>query len=74
MFSEKLDTMATLRSPTRVAKLLLANLAAEVLFATTLALVLLALGTSVSLATLLVVNVFASLFCQPDPRPGRHRC
>ena len=44
------DTLASLRSPTRVVKLLLANLAAEVLFASTLGLVLVALGTSLSLA------------------------
>lgn len=68
--SELRNTMATLRSPTRVAKLLLANLAAEVLFATTLGLVLLALGTSVSLATLLVVNVFVSFFANLIPVPG----
>ena len=68
--SELRNTMATLRSPTRVAKLLLANLAAEVLFATTLGLVLLAMGTSVSLATLLVVNVFVSFFANLIPVPG----
>jgi uncharacterized membrane protein YbhN (UPF0104 family) len=64
------ETLASLRSPTRVAKLLLANLAAEILFASTLGLVLLALGTSRSLATLLVVNVFVSFFASMIPVPG----
>jgi uncharacterized protein (TIRG00374 family) len=64
------DTLASLRSPTRVVKLLLANLAAEVLFASTLGLVLVALGTSLSLATLLVVNVFVSFFASMIPVPG----
>ncbi len=64
------DTVASLRSPARVVKLLLANLAAEVLFASTLGLVLVALGTSLSLATLLVVNVFVSFFASMIPVPG----
>ena len=64
------DTLASLRSPTRVVKLLLANLAAEVLFASTLGLVLVALGTSLSLATLLVVNVFVTIFASIIPIPG----
>jgi glycosyltransferase 2 family protein len=64
------DTLASLRSPTRVIKLLLANLAAEVLFASTLGLVLVALGTSRPLATLLVVNVFVSFFASMIPVPG----
>jgi glycosyltransferase 2 family protein len=64
------ETLVSLRSPTRVAKLLLANLAAEVLFASALGLVLVALGTSRSLATLLVVNVFVSFFAGMIPVPG----
>ncbi len=68
--SELRNTIATVRSPTRVAKLLLANLAAEVLFASTLGVVLLALGVSRSLATLLVVNVFVSFFADLIPVPG----
>jgi glycosyltransferase 2 family protein len=63
-------TAAGLRSPSRVARLLLANLAAEVLFACTLGLVLAALGSSLSLATLLVVNVFVSFFASMIPVPG----
>jgi uncharacterized protein (TIRG00374 family) len=64
------DTLASLRSPTRVVKLLLANLGAEVLFASTLGLVLIALGSSLSLATLLVVNVSVSIFASIIPVPG----
>jgi glycosyltransferase 2 family protein len=63
-------TLVSMRSPSRVAKLLLANLAAEILFASTLGLVLVALGTSRSLATLLVVNVFVSFFASMIPVPG----
>jgi uncharacterized protein (TIRG00374 family) len=62
--------LASLRSPTRVVKLLLANLGAEVLFASTLGLVLIALGSSLSLATLLVVNVSVSIFASIIPVPG----
>jgi uncharacterized protein (TIRG00374 family) len=69
-FTDLRNTLAELRSPSRVAKLLLANLAAEVLFACTLGVVLLALGTSLSLATLLVVNVFVSFFASMIPVPG----
>ncbi|HTT89585.1 MAG TPA: lysylphosphatidylglycerol synthase transmembrane domain-containing protein [Acidimicrobiales bacterium] len=64
------DTLATLRSPSKVMRLLLANLAAEVLFASTLGLVLVALGSSLPLATLLVVNVFVSFFASMIPIPG----
>ena len=64
------DTVTSLRSPARVVKLLLANLTAEVLFASTLGLVLIALGSSLSLATLLVVNVFVSFFASMIPIPG----
>jgi len=59
-----------LRSPTRVVRLLLANLAAEVLLASTLGLVLVSLGSSMSLATLLVVNVGVTFFAALIPVPG----
>jgi glycosyltransferase 2 family protein len=68
--TELRDTLYMLRSPGRVTRLLLANLAAEMLFACTLGLVLLALGSSLSLATLLVVNVFVSFFASMIPVPG----
>ncbi len=64
------DTVASLRSPIRVAKLLLANLAVEVLFASTLGLVLVALGSSLSLGTLLAVNVSVSFIASVIPVPG----
>ena len=47
-----------------------ANLATEVLFASTLGIVLAAFGTSLPLATLLVVNVSVALFAGIMPVPG----
>lgn len=64
------ETVVALRSPTRVVRLLLANLAAEVLVASTLGLVLVSLGSSMSLATLLVVNVGVTFFAALIPVPG----
>ena len=46
------------------------NLGAEVLLASTLGLVLVSLGTSLSLATLLVVNVGVTFFAALIPVPG----
>lgn len=67
---EAIETAAVLRSPSRVARLLGANLAAELLFATTLGIVLAAFGTSLPLATLLVINVSVALFAGIMPVPG----
>lgn len=67
---EALDTLSTLRSPGKAARVLGANLAAEVLFAMTLGIVLAAFGTSLPLATLLVVNVSVALFSGIMPVPG----
>jgi glycosyltransferase 2 family protein len=64
------ETVVALRSPTRVVRLLLANLAAEVLLASTLGLVLVSLGSSMSLATLLVVNVGVTFFAALIPVQG----
>ena len=64
------ETVAALRSPTKIARLLLSNLGAEVLLASTLGLVLVSLGTSLSLATLLVVNVSVTFFAALIPVPG----
>jgi glycosyltransferase 2 family protein len=64
------DTVATMRSPTKLARLFLSNLGAELLLASTLGLVLVSLGTSLSLATLLVVNVGVALFAGLIPVPG----
>ena len=64
------DTVTALRSPTRVARLLLSNLGAEVFLASTLALVLVSLNDSLSLATVLVVNVSVTFFAALIPVPG----
>lgn len=67
---EALETLSSLRSPSKVARILGGNLAAEVLFASTLALVLAAFGVSLPLATLLVINVSVALFAGLMPVPG----
>ncbi len=54
----------------QVAQLLLANTATEILFALTLGIMLEAFGTTVPLATLLVVNVSAALLAGIMPVPG----
>ena len=64
------QTVASLRSPTKLLQLLGGNLVAELLFAGTLGLVALAYGQSVPLATLLTVNVMVSLFAGLMPVPG----
>lgn len=67
---EALQTLSSLRSPSKVARILGGNLAAEFLFACTLAVVLAAFGTSVPLPTLLVINVGVALFAGLMPVPG----
>ena len=67
---EALETAVILRSPSRIARLLGANLAAELLFATTLGIVLAAFDTSLPLAMLLVINVSVALFSGVMPVPG----
>jgi uncharacterized membrane protein YbhN (UPF0104 family) len=69
-YHEALETVASLRSPSKVARVLGANLAAEVLFATTLGIVAAAFGQSLPLATLLVINVSVALFAGLMPVPG----
>ncbi|MFN8019257.1 MAG: lysylphosphatidylglycerol synthase transmembrane domain-containing protein [Acidimicrobiales bacterium] len=69
-WQEILDTLSSLRSPSKVARVLGANLASELLFASTLGIVLLAFGTSLPLSTLLVINVCVSLFAGLMPIPG----
>ncbi|HWS57442.1 MAG TPA: lysylphosphatidylglycerol synthase transmembrane domain-containing protein [Actinotalea sp.] len=64
------ETLSSLRSITKVAQLFGGNLAAEVLFAATLGLVLLAFDTSLSLGTLLVIVVGVALFSGLMPIPG----
>jgi glycosyltransferase 2 family protein len=64
------DTLAPMRSPSKVARLLMANFAAEVFFACTLGVVLVSLGSPLPLATLLVINVGVSFFAGMIPVPG----
>jgi len=64
------ETVGNLRSPAKVAQLLGANLAAEFLFACTMAVVLSAFHSPVPLGTLLVINVCVSLFAGLMPIPG----
>lgn len=64
------SVVRTLRSPGRWARLLGGNFLSEVLFATTLGVFCLAYDAPVPLATLLVINVFTSLFAGLMPVPG----
>lgn len=67
---EALETLANLRSPAKVARILGGNLVAELLFASALSVVLAAYGVSLPLATLLVINVTVALFAGLMPVPG----
>ncbi|WP_426571025.1 flippase-like domain-containing protein [Aquihabitans sp. McL0605] len=64
------ETVGSLRSPTKVAQVIGGNLGAELLFASTLAMVLAAFHSPVPLGTLLVINVCVSLFAGLMPVPG----
>jgi uncharacterized protein (TIRG00374 family) len=64
------ETLANLRSPAKVARILAANVATEFLFAATLGLVVLAVGTRLPIADLLVINVTVVLFAGLMPVPG----
>ncbi len=68
--SDAHETLGNLRSPSKVVRILLANLATELLFASSLALVLLSLGSPLPLAEVLVINVTVSLFAGVIPVPG----
>ena len=68
--TEVRDTVATLKSPVKIAQLIGGNLATELLFAATLAVVLSAFHSPVPLGTLLVINVCVSLFAGVMPVPG----
>jgi glycosyltransferase 2 family protein len=67
---EALGVVRGLRSPQRIANLFGGNLAAEILFASTLGLCCLAFGAPVSLGTLLLISVVTSLFAGLMPVPG----
>jgi uncharacterized protein (TIRG00374 family) len=64
------EVVGSLRSPTKVLQIIGGNLGAELLFASTLAMVLAAFHSPVPLGTLLVVNVVVSLFAGLMPVPG----
>ena len=68
--AEVKETVGSLRSPTKVAQILGGNLGAEILFALTLSMVLVAFHAPVPLGTLLVINVCVSLFAGLMPVPG----
>jgi len=70
LWDEVIQTVSGLRSPERVARIVGGNLLAELLFAGTMALVLAALGESLPLSTLLVINVAVGLFAALMPVPG----
>jgi uncharacterized membrane protein YbhN (UPF0104 family) len=63
-------TFAGLRSPRKLGQLLGGNVAGELLFATALGLMCLALGYHISLTDLLVINLSVSLFASFIPIPG----
>jgi uncharacterized protein (TIRG00374 family) len=63
-------TFASLRSPKKLGQLVGGNLAAEILFATALGVMCLALGYHISLVDLLVINLSVSLFASFIPIPG----
>jgi uncharacterized membrane protein YbhN (UPF0104 family) len=62
--------LSALRASNKLVYLLLGNVATEILFATALGLFALGLGTHVSLAQLLVINMSVSLFASFIPVPG----
>jgi uncharacterized protein (TIRG00374 family) len=64
------ETLINLRSPSKVIRLLLANLVSELLFAASLAIVLLSLGSPLPFSEVLVINVTVSLFAGLIPVPG----
>jgi glycosyltransferase 2 family protein len=64
------STFAGLRSPKKLGQLIGGNVAGELLFATALGLMCLALGYHISLTDLLVINISVSLFSSFIPIPG----
>jgi uncharacterized membrane protein YbhN (UPF0104 family) len=64
------STLASLRTPTKLAQLFGGNFVTELVLAATLGLSLQAFGASANLATLLVISVGAALFGGLMPVPG----
>jgi uncharacterized membrane protein YbhN (UPF0104 family) len=63
-------TLAGVRSPGRLARIIGGNMASEILLSLTLTIIVHAYGQSTSFATLLVVNVGVGLFASFIPIPG----
>ena len=70
LLTEALSALRGLRSPRRIALLLGGNLASELLFALTLGTMAMAMGTSVGLGELLLINISVSLLSGVIPVPG----
>ena len=68
--AEARPALAVLRSPTKIAQLLGGNFVAQLLLAIVLGLTVEAFGQHASLAELLLVNTFVSLFSGVMPIPG----
>lgn len=69
-FAEVRETVGSMRSPVKIAQVIGGNLLSELLFASTMAVVLSAFHHPVPLGTLLVINVAVSLFAGIMPVPG----
>jgi uncharacterized protein (TIRG00374 family) len=64
------ESLTTLRSPAAVVRLLLFNVLAELLFSTTIWIVLQAFGQDVSFADVIIINEAVALFAGLVPVPG----
>jgi uncharacterized membrane protein YbhN (UPF0104 family) len=64
------ESLVTLRSPAAVVRLLLFNVLAELLFSTTIWIVLQAFGQDVSFADVVIINEAVALFAGLMPVPG----
>ena len=64
------ESLTTLRSPAKVVRLLLFNVLAELLFSTTIWIVLQAFGQDVSFADVVIINEAVALFAGIVPVPG----
>ena len=69
-FRQMKDALQVLRRPGKVLDLIGGNLASEILFATTLAIVTRAFGYELPLSTFILINTIVSLFSSLIPVPG----
>lgn len=70
VLSQLKESLAMLRSPATVVRLLLFNVLAELLFSTTIWIVLQAFGQDVSIADVIIINEAVALFAGLMPVPG----